>query len=85
MDNVEICMARKAILQDVYSKETGAMMQVEITKHDPAGANAALTILARDILFMVASAEHAVKEQKAKLLAGTVSSVRKTLRVISGG
>ena len=92
MDNVEMCMARKTIPMKVFSKETETVMQVDITKHDPAGATAALTLLgkhmgmftekaqpppeppkrdwtdpqeklklAREILFMIASAEHAVK------------------------
>jgi hypothetical protein len=92
MDNVEMCMGRKSIPQNVYSKETGTMMQVDITKHDAAGATAALALLgkhlglfsdklhvkvedtkpdfddpavklrlARDILFMIASAEHEMK------------------------
>lgn len=94
MDNVEMCMARKTIPQKVFSKKTETVMQVDVTKHDPAGATAALALLgkhmgmftekaavdvnvkvtrpdftdpqaklqlARRILFMIASAEHAVK------------------------
>jgi hypothetical protein len=92
MDNVEMCMARKTIPTKVFLKSTETVVQVDITKHDPAGATAALTLLgrhmgmftdklqpkpdddkpdfddpavklqlARDILFMIASAEHEMK------------------------
>jgi len=49
MDNVEMCMARKTIPMKVFSKETETVMQVDITKHDPAGATAALTLLGKHL------------------------------------
>lgn len=92
IDNVEICMARKSIRIKKTSNEHDRIVEIDVTKHDAAGANAALTILgkhmglfqekapppteppktdwtdpqtklqlARKILFMIASAEHALK------------------------
>jgi hypothetical protein len=94
IENVEICMARKSIRIKRPSNEHDGIVEIDVTKHDAAGANAALTLLgkhmglfndkasvdvnvkteksnrhdpqqklqlAREILFLVASAEHAVK------------------------
>ena len=92
IENVEICMARKSIRIRKPSNEHDGIVEIDVTKHDAAGANAALTILgkhmgmfterggitktevkfdvtnpqqklqlAREILFMIAKAEHAVK------------------------
>jgi hypothetical protein len=104
MENVEICMGRKSIRIRKPSNEHDGIVEIDVTKHDAAGANAALTLLgkqmsmftekslvkvetkvditdpqqklqlARQILFMIAKAEHGVKQQQAKIVDGTVAS-----------
>jgi hypothetical protein len=91
MENVEICMGRKSIRIQKPSNDGDGIMELDLTKHDPSAANAALAILgkhlglfteraevkldtksdvtdpqvklqiAREVLFLIARAEHAVK------------------------
>jgi hypothetical protein len=96
IENVEMCMARKSIRIKKASKEHEGIVEIDVTKHDAAGANAALTVLgkhlglftekasppseppktdwsdpqaklklARELLFIVAKAEHVAKQQQA--------------------
>jgi len=91
MENVEICMGRKSIRIQKPSSDHNGIVEIDVTKHDPAGVVASCTLLgkhlrmfterseikvetkvditdpqqklqlAREILFMIAKAEHAAK------------------------
>ena len=47
IDNVEICMARKSIRIKKASNEDDGIVEIDVTKHDAAGANAALILLGK--------------------------------------